>query len=291
MCNAKPGRRCAGPDTQKPIVAAAQKLNELKRAYDAETDPEKRTVLRKKVIAQNEKFRESKVTYYASAKAQKDFTVAVQTVKELTGDRRATYDDVEETLFLAGGQLHELQAKADKMRKDGASQIEVARYFNQGGILIETEKMRDRIEADNGDTTPTDDDSFDARTRQLKALQIAKSVMWKDCAAVVNADMKKNSKEYLSTGSDSRLTISKRPTGQFAVTNEFILTASSPAEAEAKALKAYEGSGVQVDVQLVPVKGRPNEYLTEANYIYKGGESIVNALIFQNKIYKGHKYV
>jgi hypothetical protein len=288
MCNAKPGRRCAGPDTQKPIATNAKKLEELKKAYSAETDPDKRSMLRELVIEQNDKFKDSKVTYYASAKAQKDFPAALQTVRELSGPR-ATYDDVEETLFIAGGQLNELQTKADEMRKTGATQVEVARYFNQGGIIIETDKMRDKITAEPNDTPAPDDGTFDAPARKLKALQIATGVMWRDCAEVVGADMKKNSGEYTSTDG-SKLSVKKRPTGRFAVTNEFIVKADSPEDAASKAEGSYDPRGVPVSVELEPVAGKTGEYRAKASYLYRGGENLIDALIFQNKIYRGHDF-
>lgn len=191
MCNAKPGRRCAGPDTQRSIVANAKKLDELKKAYDKEADPDKRATLRARVLEQNNKFKESKVAYYASTKAQKDKAAAIQKVKELIGDRRAAYDDVEETLFIAGGYLHELQITADEMRKSGASQIEVARYFRQGGILFEIQKIRDRISGEPDDVPLNDDGTSGVIPRKRKALQIATGIMWKDCAAIVATDMKR----------------------------------------------------------------------------------------------------
>ena len=241
------------------------------------------------VIEQNDKFREAKVTYYASAKAQQDFAAAVQRVKELAGER-ATYDDVENTFFLAGGQLHELQAKADKMRKSGASQIEVARYFNQGGILIESEKMRDKITAEPDDSPLRDDGTFDGPTRKLKALQLATGIMWRDCAEVVEADMKKNSRVYSSENGASKLTIRKRPTGRFAVINEFNVKATSLTDASIKAQSAYNADGVEgdVNVTIMPVADKPDEYRATAKYIYKGGENLSDALIYQNQVYRGH---
>lgn len=290
MCNAKPGRRCAGPDTQKPIAASAKKLDELKKAWDKETDPAKRSMLRELVIEQNDKFKEAKVTYYASAKAQKDQAAALQTVKELSGPR-ATFDDVEETLFIAGGQLHELQTKADEMRKRGASQVEVARYFNQGGILIETDKMRDKITAEPNDALPNEDGTFDAPTRKLKALEIAKGVMWRDCASVVEADIKNNSAVYASHDG-SKLTVRKRPTGRFSVTSEFNVKADSPEGALNKAENAFYASRTSSDVvvNVEPVAGKTGEYRAEAVYLYKGGEKLIDALIYQNKIYRGPEF-
>jgi hypothetical protein len=290
MCNAKPGRRCAGPDTQKPIAANAKKLDELKKAWDDEKNPDKRATLRDLVMEQNDKFKESKVTYYASAKAQKDFPTALQKVKELSGENRGTYDDVEKTLFIAGGHLHELQAKADNMRKRGASQIEVARYFNQGGIMIETDKMRDKIAAERNNDLPNEDETFDDYTRKLKALEIARGVMWRDCSEVVGADMKKNSAVYSSDATGSKLTISKRPTGRFAITSEFNVSANSPEEAGSKAANAFDADKVvgDVNISVEPVAGDTGKYHAKANYIYKGGENLTDALIYQNQIYKGH---
>lgn len=285
MCNAKPGTRCGGSDNQKPIATNAKKLDELKKAWDNEKNPDKRAMLRDLVIEQNDKFKESKVSYYASAKAQKDFPAALKTVKELSGEHRATYDDVEESLFIAGGQLHELQAKADKMRKSGASQLEVARYFNQGGILIEKDKIANRIK-EEADDTPTDDGSFDDRTHQLKALKIATGVMWRDCAEVVGADMKKNSRVWESEDGASKLAVRKRPTGRFGITSEFIVNADSPAEASMRAQSAFDADNVAVSVK--PVEGKTGQYHAEANYVFKGGENLSDALIYQNSVYRGH---
>lgn len=292
MCNAKPGRRCAGPETQKPIAVNAKKLDELKKAWDNEKDPDKRAMLRDLVIEQNDKFKYSKVTYYASSKAQKDFPAAVHQVKELSGARAAS-DDAEETLFLAGGQLHELQATADQMRRSGASQIEVARYFNQGGILTETEKMRDKITAEPDDSPLRDDGTFDGPTRKLKALQLATGIMWRDCAEVVEADMKKNSRVYESEATGTKLTIRKRPTGRFAVINEFNVNATSLTDASIKAQSAYNADGVEgdVNVTIMPVADKPDEYRATAKYIYKGGENLTDVLIYQNQIYRGHNNV
>lgn len=283
MCNAKPGRRCAGPDTQRPIVANAKKLQELKKAYDNETNPDKRAQLRDLVIEQNNKFKESKVTYYASAKAQKDQAAAIKKVKELTGDQRATYDDVEETLFIAGGHLHEFQATADQMRKSGASQIEVARYFNQGGILFEKEKIQERIRHEPETELP-EDGSFDARTRKQKALEMATGIMWRDCAKVVGEDMKKNSRVYTSSDGN-KLAFRKRPTGRFAVTSEYNVKASSATEAALKGQNAFNASDVTISVK--PVAEKPDEYRIEAEYIYKGGENLTDAILYQNQIYRG----
>lgn len=289
MCNAKPGTRCGGSDNQKPIATNAKKLDELKKAWDKETNPDKRAMLRELVIEQNNKFKEAKVAYYASAKAQKDFPAALQKVKELSGDR-ATSDDVEETLFIAGGQLHELQAKADKMRKDGASQVEVARYFNQGGILIEKDKIGNRVREEADDTAlPPEDGTFDDRTRKLKALEIATGVMWRDCAGVVEADMKKNSRVYESEATGTKLAIRKRPTGRFSITSEFIVKAESPDAAMYKAENAFDAGKTTSDVVVnVEPAGKTGEYRAEAVYLYKGGENLTDALIYQNSIYRGH---
>ena len=288
MCNAKPGTRCGGSDTQKPIAANAKKLDELKKAWDNEKNPDKHAMLRDLFIEQIYKFKESKVAYYASAKAQKDFPAALQTVKELSGEHRGTFDEVEETFFLAGGQLHELQAKADKMRKSGASQVEVARYFNQGGILIESEKLRNRIASDT-DGTPSNGNTVEGAIQKLKALQIATGIMWRDCARVVDKDMKENSRVYVSPTdgpSGSKLTVRKRPTGRFAITSEFIVNADSPAEASMRAQNAFDAENVTISVK--PVAGKTSEYHAEANYIYKGGEKLIDELIHQNSVYRGH---
>lgn len=292
MCNAKPGTRCGGTDTQKPIAVHAKKVDEAKKAWDKETHPEKRAMAREIVIEENDKFKESKVAYYASAKAQKDFPAALQKVKELTGEHRATFDDVEQTLFLAGGHLRELQLKADKMVKSGASQLEVARYFNQGGILIETDKIRNRITEEADDALPNDDGTFDAPTRNLKALEIARGVMWRDCAGVVEADMKKNSAVYESEETGTKLAIRKRPTGRFSITSEFNVKADSPEAAMSKAENAFDAGKTTSDVvvNVEQVAGQAGEYRAEAVYLYKGGEKLIDALIYQNKIYRGPEF-
>ena len=291
MCNAKPGTRCGGSDNQKPIATNAKKLDELKKAWDNEKNPDKRAMLRDLVIEQNDKFKESKVSYYASAQAQKDFPAALQTVKELAGEHRATFDDVEETLFVAGGHLHELQVKADNMRKSGASQIEVARYFNQGGVLIEKDKIGIRVREEADDTAlPPEDGTFDDRTRKLKALEIAAGVMWRDCSGVVEADMKENSRVYESEETGSKLIIKKRPTGRFAIANEFIVKADSPEDAVRKAEESYDPRGGPVSVELEPVSGKTGEYRAQTSYMCRGGEKLIDALIFHNKIYKGHNF-
>jgi hypothetical protein len=116
--------------------------------------------------------------------------------------------------------------------------------------------------------------------------------MWRDCAGVVEADMKNNSAVYESGATGTKLAIRKRPTGRFSITSEFNVKADSPEAAMSKAENAFDAGKTTSDVvvNVESVAGKSGEYRAEAVYLYKGGEKLIDALIYQNKIYRGPEF-